>query len=267
MLWPLVIELIGGLSDCGVELVNGAESLAGEEMAFEVAPGALNIVEFGSVFWQPLDGQPWSFVEGGAAELAGMDWSVVEHQHDRLFEMPGSWATERVELFGQSDEIAATLGWPDCGARSSCLRHGQGHRRAPACATAQEKEMALANRRTPGPDVRQRRMGQRPGLVPRHPCIIRTFGTYCGMIQRRIGLIWLVRRLQFQRCSTWMLFRLGKIYRKIMPKPVSRAADIALSHGGSWPSFVMSWMRSRQDGHHVSCQGAFRPLEIIFNLK
>lgn len=178
MLWPLVIEMIDGLSDCGVELANGAESLAGEEMAFEVAPGALNIVEFGSVSWQPLDGQPWSFVEGGAAELAGMDWSVVEHQHDRLFEMPGSWAIERVELFQQSDEIAATLGRTAAHDQAACgMVKGTDERQLARPAGSRHSQIGAA----PGPGVRQIRMGQRLGLVLRqHKIMPQACFARCG---------------------------------------------------------------------------------------
>ena len=104
------IELVDGESNGGVELVDGAESLMSEEVSLEVAPGAFDVVEFWSVFGQPLDGQPGAFGEGCATELAGMDRPVVEDKDDRPCRVARLWSVGAVELLEQCDEIGAALG-------------------------------------------------------------------------------------------------------------------------------------------------------------
>lgn len=81
------IELFDGELDGGIELFDGSECLVSEKVSLEVAPGALDVVELRGVLGQPLDGQPGSFGDGGAIELAGMDGPVVEHQDDRRPEL------------------------------------------------------------------------------------------------------------------------------------------------------------------------------------
>lgn len=73
------MKQINSMGNSVVEVVNRAKGLVGKKMTFEIAPGSFDVVEFGSEVRQPLDGQPWDLVEGGVAELAGVDWSVVEH--------------------------------------------------------------------------------------------------------------------------------------------------------------------------------------------
>ena len=80
-------------------------------MRLEVVPDDLDVIEFGRVFGQPLDGEP--VCAGGerrARELAGMDRAIVLDQHDRLDPPPGLRTIEPVELFEMGDEIAAALG-------------------------------------------------------------------------------------------------------------------------------------------------------------
>jgi hypothetical protein len=55
--WPTVA--CGAFVNGGVEIKGGvSESLMGETMLLEVAPCWLEVVEFGGVSWQPLDGEP-----------------------------------------------------------------------------------------------------------------------------------------------------------------------------------------------------------------
>ena len=69
------------------------------------------LVEFGRVFWQPLDGEPMlARFEGGKGELADMDRSIVLDQHDRLHGSSGLGAIETVELLQAGDAVAAALG-------------------------------------------------------------------------------------------------------------------------------------------------------------
>ena len=64
-----------------VECCDIGEGLMGEVMRFEVAPDEFNVVEFGSVFAQPLDCEPVRpGREGRERELADMDRPVVLDQ-------------------------------------------------------------------------------------------------------------------------------------------------------------------------------------------
>ena len=100
----------GGV-DCAVEGVGVSEGLMGQMMRLEIVPDNLDIVEFGCVFRQPLDGEPvFARLEGLESELADMDRPVVLDQHDR-FHCPSRLGTEQVvELLEVSDEVAAALG-------------------------------------------------------------------------------------------------------------------------------------------------------------
>ena len=95
------IEVVDGGCDGAIELFDRSEGAMSEEVAFEVAPGAFDVVQFGSLFRQPLDGQPGALRESSAAELAGVDGTVVEHHDDRLCRVSWAWAVERVEPLEQ----------------------------------------------------------------------------------------------------------------------------------------------------------------------
>ena len=43
---------------CAVEGVGISEGLMGQMACLEIVPDNLDVVEFGCVFWQPLDGEP-----------------------------------------------------------------------------------------------------------------------------------------------------------------------------------------------------------------
>ena len=47
-----------GCVDCAVEGVGISEGLMCQMVRLEIVPDNLDVVEFGSVFWQPLDGEP-----------------------------------------------------------------------------------------------------------------------------------------------------------------------------------------------------------------
>jgi len=75
-----LVESIDGGFDSGVKLFDRLEGLVGQEVAFEIAPGSLDIVELRCIFGHPFDSEPGAGVESGAARLAGMDRAVVEQQ-------------------------------------------------------------------------------------------------------------------------------------------------------------------------------------------
>jgi hypothetical protein len=54
----LLIKVFDGRMDCLVECVDVGECLMGEVMRLQVVPDDLDIIEFGRVFWQPLNGEP-----------------------------------------------------------------------------------------------------------------------------------------------------------------------------------------------------------------
>ncbi len=64
--------------DGSIEVGGVGEGVVGEIVRFEIVPHNLDVVEFGCVFWQPLDGEPMlARFEGGKGELADMDRSIV----------------------------------------------------------------------------------------------------------------------------------------------------------------------------------------------
>jgi hypothetical protein len=60
----------------------------GEEVTFQVSPGSFDIVEFRSILWQPLDGEPGPLGQCGPRQLADVDRAVVEDQDDGDGESP-----------------------------------------------------------------------------------------------------------------------------------------------------------------------------------
>src|SRR5580693_6138695 len=105
------VQCIDGLMDGAVECVGIGEGLMREMVRLEVAPDALDVIEFRCIFGQPLDREPVSaFGKRRAGELAGVDRSIVLDQHHRLGGLARFGAIEPVELLKMSDEVAAALG-------------------------------------------------------------------------------------------------------------------------------------------------------------
>ena len=62
----------------------------GEVMGLKIALDRLDFIEFGGVFWQPLDGEPvCAGGQDGERAFAGVDRTIVLDQHDRLGLSPG----------------------------------------------------------------------------------------------------------------------------------------------------------------------------------
>jgi len=53
-----LVEVVNGSVDGLVEVCDIGEGLMGEVMRLEIAPDGFDVVEFGSVFGQPLDREP-----------------------------------------------------------------------------------------------------------------------------------------------------------------------------------------------------------------
>jgi len=94
-----------------VERVRVGEGLVSEVVCLEIMPHDFDVIEFGCVSWQPLDGEPVG--AGGECrkrELADVDRAIVLDEHDGLGWLPGFWSVETAELFKMSHEVAAALG-------------------------------------------------------------------------------------------------------------------------------------------------------------
>src|SRR5712691_40594 len=96
--------------DGAVEMIDIGEGLMREEVAFQIAPGSLDVVEFRGVFRQPFDGQPIARRKRGARGLADMDRAMVENKDNGLVWPAWAWAIDRVEAAEEGDKVAAALG-------------------------------------------------------------------------------------------------------------------------------------------------------------
>ena len=62
-----------GCVDYAVEGVGISEGLMGQMARLEIVPDNLDVVEFGCVFWQPLDGEP-VFARSMALRVSLLAW-------------------------------------------------------------------------------------------------------------------------------------------------------------------------------------------------
>src|ERR687884_70840 len=104
----LVVETGDSIGDGAFESVGIGEGVVGELMLLEVAPASFDVVEFGSVFRQPFEGEPRARGERLCCQLAGMDRPVVENRDQG----PGAFggAVGGAELVEQGDKVGGTLG-------------------------------------------------------------------------------------------------------------------------------------------------------------
>ncbi len=90
------VEVIDGGVDGLVEGCGVGEGLMSEVMRLEVVPDHFDVVEFGGIFWQPLDSEPMcARGQCREREFASVDWPVVLDQHDRL-DRPAGFRTIQV---------------------------------------------------------------------------------------------------------------------------------------------------------------------------
>ena len=81
-----------------------------EEVAFQIAPGTLDVVQFRGIFRQPFDGQPIARGKRGPRGFADMDRAIVENKDDGLVGAAGAWPVDRVEAAEEGDEVTTALG-------------------------------------------------------------------------------------------------------------------------------------------------------------
>ena len=85
----LVVHVGDALMDSAVEMIGVGEGLVSEEVALEVTPGSLNVVQLGGMFRQPFDLEPGPRRQGGPGSLAGMDRAIIEDEDDGFLVRPG----------------------------------------------------------------------------------------------------------------------------------------------------------------------------------
>jgi hypothetical protein len=109
---PLSFEVqdLDGSVDGRVEGFCIGKCLVSEMMGFEIMPDDLDVVEFGRVFWQPLNGEPMRPCGKRCQRcLAGVDRAVVEHDYDGLDLYSGLGAIEQIKVLQQGDEVSAAF--------------------------------------------------------------------------------------------------------------------------------------------------------------
>ena len=67
-----------------IEMIGVGKGLMSEKVALKVAPGSFDIVQLGSLFRQPFEGEPSSLGKRRPGGFAGMDRAVVKNEDDRL---------------------------------------------------------------------------------------------------------------------------------------------------------------------------------------
>jgi hypothetical protein len=145
------------------ESVGIGEGAIGELMLLEVAPAALDVIQLGGVFRQPFEGKPRTRGERLCCQLAGVDWSVVEHRDQG----PGSFAgaVGGAKLVEQGNEVGGALGRAGVHQKTPMHRiKGAEHRPLFRLTGRLDAQLGAA----PGPAARQIGMRERLGFVEEH---------------------------------------------------------------------------------------------------
>src|SRR4051794_17472684 len=107
----LGVELSNRFVDGAVEVIRTGEGLMSEVVPLQVAPETLDVVQLRSIFRQPLDPEPVGALgEGRPGRLAGVDWAVIQDEHEWLDRDPELGAIAPINLLQESDEVRASLG-------------------------------------------------------------------------------------------------------------------------------------------------------------
>src|SRR5712692_1019758 len=94
----LVVHVGDALMDSAVEMIGVGEGLVSEEMALEVTPGSLDVVQFRGIFRQPYDLEPGPRRQGGPRSRAGMDRAIIEDEDDGFLVTARARPVDRVAL-------------------------------------------------------------------------------------------------------------------------------------------------------------------------
>src|SRR5919205_17915 len=101
----LAVHVSDALPDGCFEMIGIDEGPVGEMVTLQVAPGAFDVIEFGRIAWQPLDGEPRALRQGLAGEVTGVDRTVVEDEHQRPLGTAGLRAIATVDLVEEGEEV------------------------------------------------------------------------------------------------------------------------------------------------------------------
>src|SRR3982750_1220761 len=103
-----VVEVGDSIRDDTFESFGIGEGTISQIMLLEVAPASLDVVQLGSVFRQPFDGEPGTLGERAGCQLTGVDRPVVENRDQG----PGAFggAVGGAKLVEQGNEVGGTLG-------------------------------------------------------------------------------------------------------------------------------------------------------------
>jgi hypothetical protein len=126
----LLVELLDGGVDGAGEVGCVLEGAVGQVVPLEVAPGALDVVQFRGIPWQPLHRDPGPLGQRRPAGLAGVYGAVVQHEHHGRAVAAGLRAVSPVQAAKQADEVGAHLdgrGADDQFARGRVERARDGH--------------------------------------------------------------------------------------------------------------------------------------------
>ena len=177
----LGIQRLHGLVDRLIESDGISKGVMREMMRLEVMPDGLDVVQFGRILGEPLDGKPVR--PGGErrqGELAGMNRTVVLDQHHGLGRLTGLGTIKPVQLLEMRDEVAAALG--RAGVDDELARD--------VIERAQHGDLlGLAGRRHTqvrprlGPDAGEIGMGQRLALVAVEQNNVAGFGLLLAQLQ------------------------------------------------------------------------------------
>jgi hypothetical protein len=69
----LVVETGDGVVDRAFESIGIGDGAIGQIMLLEVAPASFDVVQFGGVFRQPFEGEPFALGEGAGSQFAAVD--------------------------------------------------------------------------------------------------------------------------------------------------------------------------------------------------
>src|SRR4051794_39083329 len=80
-----------GLMENLIERFGVTEGLVGQVMPLQIGPTALDVVQFGSVFGPPFEGEPGTLAQGLGGQPAGVDRTVIKHQDHGLGAPARAW--------------------------------------------------------------------------------------------------------------------------------------------------------------------------------
>src|SRR5215213_6171670 len=215
----LMVAAGDGVMDGAVESIGIDEGAVGEIMLLEVAPASLDVVQFGGVCRQPLEGQPGALGQRSGGQPAAVDRSIVENRDQRSVSF-GS-AVSGTEAIEQRDKVGGALAGAGMYEKVAMHRiEGSEHRLLPRLAGRLDAQFGTP----PGPAARQIGMRERFRFVEEHQ-----------IDRARPGLVFrLTRRsrLAATAASSWRRLRVWRGRRKATEGKMGWTPSAPVSPGG-----------------------------------